>query len=160
MSLGLLRRIGFLWGVVCCLAAAMANPTLVPPGNVSGVWIPANSPYVIKHGNITVPNGSSLFILAGVQVIFEGHYKFIVNGHLRAVGSPTDSVVFTGVDHDALIGWKGLRLIGSDSTQFDYCVFENGNAILGSSTDSTGGVVLVSGSGSRVVFNHGSFRNN
>ncbi|MCB1060614.1 MAG: right-handed parallel beta-helix repeat-containing protein [Calditrichaeota bacterium] len=160
MSLGLLRRIGFLWGVVCCLAAAMANPTLVPPGNVSGVWIPANSPYVIKHGNITVPNGSSLFILAGVQVIFEGHYKFIVNGHLRAVGSPTDSVVFTGVDHDALIGWKGLRLIGSDSTQFDYCVFENGNAILGSSTDSTGGVVLVSGSGSRVVFNHCSFRNN
>lgn len=159
MDFGILRRLGLLWCTLCCLTGAMAF-TVVPPGNVSGVWIPGNSPYLVKHGSISVPNGSSLIILAGVEVIFEGHHKFIVNGHLRAMGNATDSVVFKGLNEGVLNGWKGLRLIGADSTQFNYCVFENGNATLGDATDSTGGVAYISGSGSRVIFNHCTFRNN
>lgn len=146
--------------VVLCESGSFAR-TLVPPGNVSGTWTAANSPYVIKTGNITVPNGSSLIIEPGVVVNFAGHHKFIINGHLRAIGTETDSIRFLSDGREGLVrGWKGLRLIGADSSIFDYCVIEDGNAILSNSSDSTGGAAFISGAGTLVVFRHTSFRNN
>ncbi len=132
--------------------------TLVVPGNVSGTWTQAGSPYVIQTGSITVPNGSSLVVEAGVIVEFSGHHKFTVNGHLLALGTETDSIVFRA-ERGNVAGWKGLRLIGADSTQFRYCRIEDGVARLTSSSDSTGGGVFL-GSASVVTFEHCLFENN
>lgn len=161
MAFGFLNRLGILTVLLCAFVSGLEGRTLVPPGNVSGTWSAANSPYVIKTGNITIPNGSSLVIQAGVTVEFQGHHKFIVNGHLRALGTAADSVRFVGGPRAGNVqGWKGLRLIGADSTLFEYCVFQDGNAILGNSSDSTGGAVFISGTGTHVIFRNSEFRNN
>lgn len=48
--------------------------TVIPAGNVSGSWTFANTPYHI-YGEITIPNGETLTIEPGVDVIFTGHYN-------------------------------------------------------------------------------------
>ena len=68
--------------------------TNVPAGDVSGTWTKANSPYNI-NGEITIPNDSTLTIEPGVEVVFTGHYKFNVQGRLLAIGTETDTIVFT-----------------------------------------------------------------
>ena len=68
--------------------------TNIEAGNVSGTWTKANSPYYI-NGEITIPNDSTLTIEPGVEVIFTGHYKFNVQGRLLAIGTETDTIVFT-----------------------------------------------------------------
>jgi hypothetical protein len=147
--------------VVVCTFTSLASPeTIVPSGNVSGNWTSSGSPYIVSGGNITVPDGQSLKIGAGVRVEFTGLFKIIVNGHLRAGGMPEDSVVFTYTGADTLHGWRGFRLVGSDSTVFSFCRFEKGTAVLGSGSDSTGGVVYVSGAGSVVKFLNCEFSHN
>ncbi len=164
MKIGFLKWLGTLLGVVCLFVDPLFGETIVPPGNVSGVWTAQNSPYIVGGGDIIVANGSGLVLLPGTRVEFEGHYRFIVNGHLRVVGTETDSVVITSTfvssGNQGPGGWRGLRLVGADSTQFDYCVIDNGNAIFGSSQDSTGGGAFISGAGTHVVFRHSTFANN
>ncbi|MCX6743794.1 MAG: hypothetical protein NT116_06215, partial [Candidatus Parcubacteria bacterium] len=57
--------------------------TNIPSGYVGGIWTLANSPYRI-NGEITVPNGDTLIVEPGVQIIFTGHFKFNVQGRLLA----------------------------------------------------------------------------
>ena len=68
--------------------------THIPEGNVSGKWIKQNAPYYID-GEIKIPRGKKLIIDPGVKIIFNGHYKFIVNGILEAKGAENDSIYFT-----------------------------------------------------------------
>ncbi len=69
-------------------------------GNQSGTWTKANSPYVIT-GNITISVGQTLTIDAGVTVNFtngsSNTSQFIVQGTLKAQGTITDSIYFTGL---------------------------------------------------------------
>lgn len=149
------------WGVLFCAFTPPAScETIVPAGNVSGTWLLSGSPYVIQSGNVTVPEGSRLKIAAGVRVEFRGHHKFIVNGHLNAAGLPTDSVIFTYTGTNPDLGWKGLRLIGADSTIFQFCRFDRGLSTNGTSSDSAGGAVYVSGTGSVVTFRNCEFSRN
>ena len=68
--------------------------TVIPPGDVSGTWAVGGSPYEIQ-GEITIPDGLTLTIEPGVLVEFQGHYKLNVQGRLLAVGTETDTIVFT-----------------------------------------------------------------
>jgi len=51
-------------------------------GDVSGQWTKEGSLYLID-GEITVPQDQTLKIEPGVQVIFQGHYKFIIQDTSR-----------------------------------------------------------------------------
>ncbi|MCK4652817.1 MAG: T9SS type A sorting domain-containing protein, partial [Candidatus Cloacimonetes bacterium] len=93
-------------------------------------------PFYIE-GEISIPVGETLFIEPGVDVIFNGHYKFIVNGFIEAIGTEADSILFTAAD--PVTGWHSLRFIDvPDSSHLSYCIIEYGNAT-GEIPDSHGG---------------------
>ncbi|TET70253.1 MAG: hypothetical protein E3J45_00335, partial [Candidatus Zixiibacteriota bacterium] len=94
--------------LIVILAAAVvlfpltANATEIGPGPVYGDWYSSGNPYNV-NGEINVPVDSTLNIHEGVEVIFQGHYKFLVYGFLEAVGTESDSVLFTAADTS--VGW-------------------------------------------------------
>lgn len=101
----------------------------IKTGNVSGTWTKKSSPYLIK-GEITIPDGETLTIEPGVEVIFEGHYKFNVQGRLLAIGTEKVTVTFTAKDKET--GWHGIRFentpASNDSSKIIYCKLEFGKA--------------------------------
>ncbi len=109
-------------------------------GNQSGTWPASGSPYQVT-GEITVPGGQTLTIEPGVEVSFQGHYKFIVRGTLDAEGTETDSIFFTTADQTT--GWGGIRFDGSDGiSHLSYCRIEFGKT--GSDyPDNHGGAVAL-----------------
>lgn len=123
----------------------MISQTQVPAGTVSGNWVVGNSPYLIQ-GHIMVPVDSSLIIEPGVVVIFEGHYKFNVQGNLQAVGTISDSITF--IPRDSLVGWWGIRFAltssSQDSSRIKYCKLQYGWAN-GAADNGYGGAVYFNG---------------
>lgn len=106
--------------------------TTVNAGAVSGIWNAAGSPYLIQ-GDVVVNQGQSLQIQAGVEVIFQGFYKFTVPGRIQCLGTASAPVIFrvsdtTGWAVDSLApgGWAGFDLFdytyqGTDTNRFEYC---------------------------------------
>ena len=68
--------------------------TYIPNGSVSGIWTHANSPYFII-GEIEIELDEQLTIEPGVTIIFMDYYSLTINGTLIAVGTESDSIVFT-----------------------------------------------------------------
>ena len=125
-------------------------------GPVFGIWISDSSPYNII-GEVWIPEDSTLIIEPGVEVIFQGHYKFYVYGYLEAVGSESDSILFTATNPDP--GWHGIRFINApDSSHLSYCIIEYGRAI-GTGPDYRGGGIYCDSS-SNPVISHCTIRNN
>lgn len=92
----------------------------IPGGYVSGIWTAAGSPYLIQ-GDITIHADSMLTIEPGVEVNFQGHFTFTVNGFLQAVGTVTDSIHFT-----ASTDWGGITFNNApDSSHIIYCSINN-----------------------------------
>jgi len=119
------------------LLAGLASATEIPSGPVSGDWYATGNPYNI-NGEIYVDVGNTLNIHEGVDVIFQGHYKFIVNGYLEAIGTNPDSIRFTAAD--PLVGWHGIRFINAPaSSHLSFCLVEYGKAIGSTMWDSCGG---------------------
>ena len=117
------------------------NQTIVPGGDVYGVWDASGSPYLVQ-GEITIPDDSLLSIHHGVEVIFQGHYKFIINGILYAEGTLQDSIVFTAVNPTT--GWHGLRFSYADGIcLLSYCRIEYGYASGTGDDDYGGGIYSV-----------------
>lgn len=105
--------------------------TVIPAGDVSGVWTAANSPYQIQ-GDITVQAGQTLEIQAGVKVEFQGYYRLMLKGKLLALGTKDNMIEFTVNDTTGFWndetnegGWRGILMFQSeeDITVFDYCKF-------------------------------------
>lgn len=123
----------------------MGLHTDVPSGPVSGTWTLAGSPYHV-NGTITIPNGSTLAIEPGVEVVFMGHYKLNVQGRLLAVGTLKDTIRFRAADTQT--GWHGIRFEDTPSTndtsKVFYCSLKYGNANTGSGLDRSGGAMLIS----------------
>ncbi len=112
--------------------------TDIPGGQVHGTWLLDGSPYFIQ-GNIEIPTDSTLTIEPGVVVEFQGHYEFQVQGRLLAVGSETDTILFTVSDTSGFSnpdtsfgGWYGIRFSDTpqhnDSSKMVYCKLEYGKA--------------------------------
>ena len=109
-------------------------------GIQSGTWAAENSPYLVI-GEINIPSGQVLTIEPGVEINFQGHYKFTVFGNLQAHGSASDSVFFT-TDNPA-IGWGGIRFDGSDGiSNLSYCRIEFGKSS-GDYPDNLGGAIAL-----------------
>jgi hypothetical protein len=113
--------------------------TSISEGSVSGLWTSNESPYIVS-GDIEIPYDSTLSIEPGVIVEFQGYYELNVKGALSAIGSKTDSIVFTindttGFNNPDSIngGWKGIRIVDpdttSDSTKIIFCKIEYAKAV-------------------------------
>lgn len=104
------------------------SQTNIAGGEVTGIWEKTNSPYKIL-GNITIPDGGTLTIESGVEVIFEGQFKLDVKGRLLAIGTKTDSINL----YSTTSKWKGIKfhsiLSTNDSSKLVYCNIFNSHAI-------------------------------
>jgi len=110
-------------------------------GNQSGTWTAANSPYQVT-GEIIVPNGQTLNIESGVEVNFQGYYKFTVNGLLNAIGVKNDSIRFT--TNNPAIGWGGIRLDHTSGVNnLSYCRIEYGKTAATDYPDIHGGAIAL-----------------
>lgn len=138
-----------------------AGPTNIQEGNVKGIWTSAGSPYLIE-GEITVPDGETLLIEPGSEIIFQGHYKFNVEGTLVAKGTAEDSIKFTAGDHS--LGWHGIRFnntnAANDSSLFEYCQFEYGKANSGEGLSNRSGGAMAILSTDKVRVSCCLFQNN
>jgi predicted outer membrane repeat protein len=127
----------------------------VPGGDVSGSWSAADSP-VLVSGEISIQAGQSLSIAAGVEIRFQGNYKFNILGQLLAVGAEADSIIFTAEDPG--VGWGGLRFIDTDNTgqpasEIAYSRLEYG-IVMGSCPDNSGGAIMCSHSSGVTIRNN------
>ncbi|RPH94733.1 T9SS C-terminal target domain-containing protein [candidate division KSB1 bacterium] len=91
-------------------------------GNVRGVVGPGCCTMV---GDITIVAGDTLRIMPGTTLYFQWPFYFRIYGTLWAVGTQSDSIVFTRLDGN---GWRGLRFFNaaSSGSRMDYCVVERG----------------------------------
>ena len=146
-----------------CLLFCFGNcfgQTNITTGIVSGTWTKQNSPYNIYH-TITIPEGNTLTIEPGVNVIFFGHHTLNVNGNLLARGTVADSIVFD--QHENTTAWHSIRIenvgAGSDSTIFEYCRIAHAYYVDGDVTANGGNAVLVKNF-DKVRVSHCLLRNN
>ena len=123
-------------------------------GTQSGTWTADDSPYHVV-GEIVVPDGQALLVEPGVEVIFQGHYKFTVNGYLEAVGAENDTIRFTADNHTT--GWGGIRISSGDISRLEYCRIEFGKTA-GEYPDMHGGGLALLGSDA--VVSHCVFADN
>jgi len=86
-------------------------------------------------GDVTIENGVTLQVSAGVRVMFLGHYALEVQGRLLALGSPQDFITWTSaspgefaIDSTTAGSWAGIRFDGTsavnDSSLLEYCMLE------------------------------------
>jgi hypothetical protein len=114
--------------------AAFYNMTLLASGELteSTTWNASSSPYLVT-GDITVPEGITLTIEPGVEVRFTtsddqgsgrdaNRVELNVIGELIAVGTATDSIVFTSsASSPAAADWYGIVKSGYDRISLRYC---------------------------------------
>jgi hypothetical protein len=117
----------------------IASPSNQPATNVGGVivtdttWALTGSPYVVT-GNVTVADGVTLTIEAGVQIIVNQGRQLEVQGRLHAVGTPTAPIQFVAATAGVRGYWRHLRLGGgnvltdSNASRLSYVVFDGGGA--------------------------------
>lgn len=81
---------------------------------------------IFVMNSVTVNSGSRLSFCPGTVICFDGRDDLVVQGSLRAVGTPSDSIIFTGSQLGEY--WKGFRINGNnpeDSVILRYCVIQN-----------------------------------
>lgn len=132
--------------LLSCFPVLIYSETYIQSGSVSGIWTFQDHPYLIE-GQINIPADQSLIIEPGVEVIFQGHYKFLVYGKITAIGTENDSIRFNATDTGE--GWHGLRFIdtetnGQNGSIIAFCVFEYGNALTSNEENSRGGALSCS----------------
>lgn len=99
-------------------------------GEVSGIWS-ADCPSVyILTGDVVIPEGMSLTIEPGVKVLTavdssRTTIRFRVLGDLVAVGTPSDSILFSVMPGFEFPGaWQGLELEGANQARIAYSRIE------------------------------------
>jgi parallel beta-helix repeat protein len=97
----------------------------VVSGPVSGTWSQTGSPYWVE-GDLQVAAGNTLVVEPGCQVRFRGAFRLLVNGSLQAVGTASDSILFTWDQAIPAHEWRGIRLVGADvTTRLEHCRIEH-----------------------------------
>lgn len=108
------------------IISASLNAQTYVSGQVSGTWTKANSPYIVTD-DITVSYWRSLIIESGVKVLFRSGKEFNIYGEIQALGSESDSVIFSHNHPDST--WGGFYISGSRSgSLFKYCCIEYSNS--------------------------------
>jgi len=86
------------------------------------------SPYVMR-GDVTIPDGASVTIESGVEILVKGNFAFKVEGQLEAVGMEDSYITFTsGQSMPDRGDWKGVWLDNADDgTILEYVKVEYAN---------------------------------
>ena len=120
--------------------SALLGQTTIPGGDVYGNWTVMGSPYLIE-GDISVPADCTLIIDPGVNVEFQGAFKFNILGLINCQGTESDSILFSAATS---AGHRGLG-IGTDTNVMDsiiftYCRFQQGRCSGEWPTNCGGGI--------------------
>jgi len=106
--------------------------TIEVSGLQSGSW---EADTILVVGDVRVEE--SLHIMSGTTVLFDGFYGIFVEKEaaLEAVGTETDSILFTVADTTGFFrfnqgrgGWNGIHLNKASQARFDYCRLQFGKA--------------------------------
>ncbi|MCB9007275.1 MAG: right-handed parallel beta-helix repeat-containing protein [Ardenticatenaceae bacterium] len=92
-----------------------AKPQMIDVGGTIATdttWTVANSPYIITE-TVTVEAGVTLTVEAGVTVMTMMDQYLIVQGHLEAVGTAVDPILFTSINDLNTNSWTGPDIWGS-----------------------------------------------
>ena len=92
-------------------------------------WTEEGSPYVVT-GDLFIPEGGSLTIAPGVEVLFRGQHQLFVRGQLVARGTEAAPILFGAEAPDAGPGsWRGVSFADSS---IDAVLDASGNYLSGS----------------------------
>ena len=114
-----------LFFIVFLFSAMLLADTTNVSGNVSGSWTTSNSPYIVTN-NLVLQPLDTLTINAGVEIRFDGNYRFDIFGTFLAVGTEADSITFT---RNSSTNWMSLNFAddADDNSQMQYCIVEYGS---------------------------------
>ena len=129
-----MRRILVIVLVLCLVQVSFGQLS----GPLSGVYGPGTYHIV---GDILVLSGDLVQLTPGTTFLFDGPYRFHIEGTLAAVGSDANRIIFTATDPQQTY-WRGLRFINptSSGSQLKWCEIEYGSAE-GTSPHNNGGGV-------------------
>lgn len=97
-------------------------------GAVSGKLTSSDNPY-IAVSDFGIAESDTLEIKPGVEIRAEDGVEFSVLGLLKAIGTPSDSILFTSANANPSPGdWRGIGLydVASKDCQMQYCRIEYG----------------------------------
>lgn len=143
--------------IVSVLAGfACYGQTIISGGFVSGTWDSTGNPYIIE-GPISIHRDSALYIEEGCLLLFNDSAYLSVEGYIRAMGTPKDSVIFTADQNS----WLGIRIQQTDTAYqgnllFHYCSFSRAN---GASVFADGGAFSVRDRDDVTIFNSSFYGN-
>ena len=124
--------------------------TVISKGDVYGILDKQSSPYIIKS-DIVVPNGQTLEIMPGVEVIFDGMHKISVLGSLIAIGyDEPESIVFNSRSYkigkdDYIIttpSWKGIHFSAASDVELKNVLFKHFDIHHGFIIEDSDGVII------------------
>jgi hypothetical protein len=136
--------------------------------DVNTVW---SYDTVFVDTSLTILDGFKLTINPGTKIIFNGFHKFNVEGCLIAVGTPTDSIIFTVADTTGYYdfshtGWDGIEILNdngdmldNDTSHFAYCQFWYGYNKDDDWYSGTGGAITI-GNGMTAIIEKSLFQYN
>lgn len=116
----------------------------------NATWTLSNSPYIIT-GNLTIFPGVTLTIQPGVLIKTDLSYRIDVRGNLTAIGTVTDSIIFTSNITAPIAGsWSGIYLntpLGC-TANIKYCKLEYADSGIHTEMGGNGPIII-----SHTVFN-------
>ncbi|NQU06129.1 MAG: right-handed parallel beta-helix repeat-containing protein, partial [Calditrichaeota bacterium] len=147
----------------------MAEPGNYVFGDVGGrIWDLCDEDEVyIVLDSVYVPAHEKLKIMPGARILFEPGAFMQVDGELRAIGLPDDSIRF--IPRGDTTHWNGLYLAFDDATTMSYCIIRGssngGMSIREASpqiqfctvtdnfteTEEKGGGIYIENSGARII---------
>ncbi|MBF0432798.1 MAG: right-handed parallel beta-helix repeat-containing protein, partial [Fibrobacteria bacterium] len=93
------------------------------------IWTKAESPYIINQ-YLQIETGITLTIEPGVTVKFieNDGGQISVYGTLNAIGTSSDSIIFTSAAQTPAVGdWNTIYIYNNSNTRFNHCAFRYGN---------------------------------
>ncbi len=131
------------------LAALLLAATPLRATNHSGTigtetWTLADSPHYITN-HVTVPDGETLTVEPGCQVLFNGFYALYVYGALVADGSPAERIIFSSAQpNPAPYDWRRIYFDNADpGTVLDNCDISYGGHYANVYIQDSGGNISV-----------------
>ncbi len=132
-----------IWILISCVLIAAAllfvgrsiiargAPNVTPVcGAISSdtTWNTADSPYEVCLGGVTVERGATLTVQPGVAVQFLSNARLTASGTLLALGTPTQTITFTGVittpgSWRGILGYSGV-ITSPAQVSLDYVTLE------------------------------------
>lgn len=140
------RAFSFLLLLIMAGSLSVRAQRVEVEGLQQGIW---DADTILVTGDVLIQD--SLSVWPGTLVLFDGYYHITVDkgAVFSAMGSATDSIVFTVADttgfygYDLLKGgWNGFQ-VHWGTVRLDYCVLEYGKAA--DSIDREGGALHVEG---------------